>query len=169
MIPGNDGDQFSEARRHALDQDAIEFPMALIGRLFAILFGFLAACFVAGMIVVIALLYPEFTDLGIEPPDPDTLNIVLGFGFIFVSGFALVPAMILVLDHRSLLYPQHTGLRGRRRDLRRRLLPRPDPVRSGDHAFRRHRAPPSRNHDRRRGRRRLHLLADRRAQCRRVA
>ena len=71
--------------------------MALIGRLFAILFGFLAACFVAGMIVVVALLCPEFTDLGIEPPDPDTLNIVLGFGFIFVSGFALVPAMILVL------------------------------------------------------------------------
>jgi hypothetical protein len=71
--------------------------MALIGRLFVILFGFLAACFVAGMIVVVAMLYPEFTDLGIEPPDPDTLNIVLGFGFIFVSGFALVPAMILVL------------------------------------------------------------------------
>jgi hypothetical protein len=71
--------------------------MALIGRLFVIVFGLLAACFVAGMIVVSALLYPEFTDLGIEPPDPDTLDIVLGFGFIFISGFALVPAMILVL------------------------------------------------------------------------
>ena len=37
--------------------------MALIGRLFVILFGFLAACLVAGMIVVGAVLFPEFSDL----------------------------------------------------------------------------------------------------------
>jgi hypothetical protein len=69
--------------------------MALIGRLFAILFGFLAACLVAGMIVVGAVLYPEFSDFGSAPIDPDALNVVLGFGFIFVSGFALLPAMIV--------------------------------------------------------------------------
>ena len=34
--------------------------MALIGRLFVIFFGFLAACLVAGMIVVGAVLFPEF-------------------------------------------------------------------------------------------------------------
>src|SRR6201991_2084608 len=33
--------------------------MALIGRLFAIFFGFLAACFVAGAVIVYALLFPE--------------------------------------------------------------------------------------------------------------
>lgn len=71
--------------------------MALIGRLFAILFGLLAACLVAGTIIVVALLYPEFSDLDVAPPDPDTLEIVLGFGSIFVSGFALLPAMIVVL------------------------------------------------------------------------
>jgi hypothetical protein len=70
--------------------------MALIGRLFVILFGFLAACLAAGMIVVGAVLFPEFSDLGTGPVDPGALNIVLGFGFIFVSGFALLPAMILV-------------------------------------------------------------------------
>src|SRR5580658_8948085 len=70
--------------------------MALIGRLFVILFGFLAACLVAGMIVVAAVLFPEFIDLGIRPIDQDALNVVLGFGFIFVSGFALLPAMIVV-------------------------------------------------------------------------
>ena len=70
--------------------------MALIGRLFVILFGFLAACLVAGMIVVAAVLFPEFSDLGIRPIDQDALNVVLGFGFIFVSGFALLPAMIVV-------------------------------------------------------------------------
>ena len=70
--------------------------MALIGRLFAILFGFLAACLVAGMIVVLAVLFPEFSDLGNGPIDPGALNIVLGFGFIFISGFALLPAMVVV-------------------------------------------------------------------------
>ncbi len=69
--------------------------MTLIGRLFVILFAFLAACLVAGMIVVGAVLFPEFSDLGSGPIDPGALNIVLGFGFIFISGFALLPAMIV--------------------------------------------------------------------------
>src|SRR5580704_10369463 len=71
--------------------------MALIGRLFVILFGFLAACLVAGMIVVVAVLFPEFSDLGSGPVDPGAINVVLGFGFIFISGFALLPALIVVL------------------------------------------------------------------------
>src|ERR1700704_2547727 len=70
--------------------------MSLIGRLFVILFGFLAACLVAGIIVVCAVLFPEFSDLGAGPIDQGALNIVLGFGFIFISGFALLPAMIVV-------------------------------------------------------------------------
>src|ERR1700727_2168622 len=69
--------------------------MALIGRLFVILFGFLAACLVAGMIVVGAVLFPEFSDFETSPIDQEGLNVVLGFGFIFVSGFALLPAMIV--------------------------------------------------------------------------
>jgi hypothetical protein len=71
--------------------------MALIGRLFVILFGFFGACVVAGMIVVGAIMFPEFSDLGAGPVDPGALNIRFGFGFIFVSGFALVPAMIVAL------------------------------------------------------------------------
>ena len=70
--------------------------MALIGRLFVILFGFLAASLVAGMIIVGAVLFPEFSDLGGGLLDESALNIVLGFGFIFVSGFALLPAMLVV-------------------------------------------------------------------------
>ncbi|MGB6432965.1 MAG: hypothetical protein WA832_16865 [Bradyrhizobium sp.] len=70
--------------------------MSLIGRLFVILFGFLAACFVAGMVVVGAIMFPEFSDLGAGPVDPGVLNVILGFGFVFVSGFALVPAMVAV-------------------------------------------------------------------------
>ena len=71
--------------------------MALIGRLFVIFFGFLFACFVAGMIVVVAVLYQEFSDLGSGMIDQSAINVVLGFGFIFISGFALLPAMIVVL------------------------------------------------------------------------
>ncbi len=70
--------------------------MALVGRLFAILFGFLAASLVAGAIVVGAVLFPEFSELAMGPIDRSALNIVLGFGFIFISGFALLPAMIIV-------------------------------------------------------------------------
>jgi hypothetical protein len=71
--------------------------MALIGRLFAILFGVLFACLAAGMIIVGAVLYPEFSDLGIGSIDDSVIHIVLGFGFIFISGFALLPALIVVL------------------------------------------------------------------------
>ena len=72
--------------------------MALIGRLFVILFGFLAACLVAGLIVVGAVLFPEFSDLSMGGAiDQSALNVVLGFGFIFLSGFALLPALIVVL------------------------------------------------------------------------
>ena len=69
----------------------------LIGRIFVILFAFLAACFVAGMIVVGAVLYPEFSDLGGGAIDQSAINVLLGFGFIFLSGFALLPALIVVL------------------------------------------------------------------------
>ena len=68
--------------------------MALIARLFVILFAFLAASFVAGAIVVVAVLYPEFSEFAPGPIDQNALKIVIGFGFIFISGFALVPAMI---------------------------------------------------------------------------
>lgn len=70
--------------------------MALIGRLFVIVFAFLSASLVAGLIVVSAIMFPEFSDLGAGPVDPGALDILLGFGFIFVSGFALLPAMVVV-------------------------------------------------------------------------
>ncbi|RZN29391.1 hypothetical protein [Bradyrhizobium sp. Leo121] len=71
--------------------------MALIGRVFLILLAFLASCLVAGMIIVVAVLYPELSDIGTGQIDQNAINIVLGFGFIFISGFALLPALIVVL------------------------------------------------------------------------
>src|ERR1051325_6346151 len=71
--------------------------MSLIGRLFVILLGFLAASLVAGAIVGGAVLFPALSDFVDGPIDPGVLNIALGFGFIFVSGFALLPALLVVL------------------------------------------------------------------------
>ena len=48
------------------------------------------------MIVVGAVLFPEFTDLGIGNIDP-AINVIVGIGFIFISGFALLPATILAV------------------------------------------------------------------------
>jgi hypothetical protein len=71
--------------------------MALIGRLIVIFFAFLASCFVAGMIVVFAVLFPEISDLDTGSIDQNAINVIIGFGFIFISGFALLPAMLVVL------------------------------------------------------------------------
>ena len=70
--------------------------MSLIGRLFVIAFAFLVACFIAGAIVVVAILFPEVSSIDVTGIDPEALNVVLGFGFIFVSGFALIPAIAVV-------------------------------------------------------------------------
>lgn len=70
--------------------------MALIGRLLVVFLAFLAACLAAGIVVVSALLFPEFSELGTGPVDEGALDVLLGFGFIIVSGLALVPAMLIV-------------------------------------------------------------------------
>jgi hypothetical protein len=89
--PGNDDEEMVAGCQ---PQGAV---MSLIGRLFAIAFGFLFASLAAGLIVVGALLVPALSDVVDGPVDQDAFNIVLGFGFIFVSGFALLPALIVVL------------------------------------------------------------------------
>jgi hypothetical protein len=71
--------------------------MALIGRLLVVFFAFLAACLVAGMIVVLAVLFPELSNLDTGDIDQSAINVIVGFGFIFISGFALLPAILVVL------------------------------------------------------------------------
>jgi hypothetical protein len=71
--------------------------MLLIGRFFAVTIGFLLACFVAGMIALGALLFPEMTSASFDGMDRNVVNLVFGFGFILFSGFALVPALVMIL------------------------------------------------------------------------
>ena len=70
--------------------------MAIIGRLFAVFFGFLAACLVASIVVLWAIFFPEVNDVSFDV-DQGAINLVLGFGFLVVSGFALLPAAIIAL------------------------------------------------------------------------
>ena len=70
--------------------------MAIIGRMFAVFFGFLAACVVASIVVLWALFFPEMSDVSLDV-DQGAINMVLGFGFILISGFALLPAAIIAL------------------------------------------------------------------------
>jgi hypothetical protein len=83
--------------------------MSFLWRLIVIAFAFLAASFAAGVVVVAAVMYPELSSLDLGPVDRDALAVMAGFGFIFVSGFALLPALIMVLvteafTIRSLLF-----------------------------------------------------------------
>ena len=71
--------------------------MALIGRLLVIAFAFGVACLIAGAIVVVAILFPEISAIDAVGIDPSAINVIFGFGFIFVSGFALLPALIVVV------------------------------------------------------------------------
>ena len=70
--------------------------MALIGRLFVIFLAFLAACLAAGVIVVGTVLIPELSSFE-DTTDHGVVDVVLALGFIFVSGFALLPAMVIAL------------------------------------------------------------------------
>jgi hypothetical protein len=71
--------------------------MSLILRLVVIAFGFAASCLVAGAVIVVALLFPELSALDNGVLDRNAINVLLGFGFVFVSGFALLPALLIVL------------------------------------------------------------------------
>lgn len=71
--------------------------MTVIGRLFLIFMGICAACVAAGLVVLLAILFPDVSDVTIGPLDDGSVNLFLTFGLIFVSGFALVPALIVVL------------------------------------------------------------------------
>lgn len=70
--------------------------MALIGRLVVVIFAFFAACLAAVIIIFIAVMFPEFSELGAGPVHQGVLDILFGLGFILISGFALLPAAIVV-------------------------------------------------------------------------
>ena len=71
--------------------------MALLGRLIVLAFAFLCASLAAGLVVVLAVMYPEWSSLDLGPIDRDGMAVMAGFGLIFVSGFAFLPALVMML------------------------------------------------------------------------
>lgn len=71
--------------------------MILFWRLIVICFAFLAASLAAGLIVVIAVMYPDWSRLDLGQEDRDAFAVVAGFGLVFVSGFSLLPAFVMAL------------------------------------------------------------------------
>lgn len=76
--------------------------MRVVGRLMLILFACLVASIAAGFVVTLAVLLPELSDLVLDPMDRGTVGLVLAFGAIFVSGFALMPVLVLIVIAESL-------------------------------------------------------------------
>jgi hypothetical protein len=71
--------------------------MALLWRLIVIGFAFVVASFAAGLVVVMAVMFPGISSLDLGPIDRNGFAVMMGFGFVFVSGFALLPAAIMAL------------------------------------------------------------------------
>ena len=71
--------------------------MTLIWRIIVIFFAFLAASLAAGFIVATAVMYPEWSSLDLGPMDRDALTVMVGFGFLFASGLALLPALLMAI------------------------------------------------------------------------
>jgi hypothetical protein len=70
--------------------------MALIGRLFVILFGFGVACMAAATMVMCAFLTLDQTDFAGLAADPAAILVVIGLSSVTLSGYALLPSMLVV-------------------------------------------------------------------------
>ena len=71
--------------------------MSLLGRLIVILFACLLASFTAGLVVSLAILIPMVGDLALGPFGEGTFGVLVAFGAIFVSAYALVPVLLVIV------------------------------------------------------------------------
>jgi hypothetical protein len=81
----------------------------LLGRIFVILFACLLASLAAGLVVSIAVLVPMIGDLTLGPVEGGTVGVLVAFGAIFVSAYALAPVLLVIVcaeafSIRSLLF-----------------------------------------------------------------
>jgi hypothetical protein len=71
-------------------------PMVLIARIFVVIFAFLAACVVAAAVVMVAFLVLDQTDFAHMTSDPAAILAVIGFSSVTLSGYALLPFLLVV-------------------------------------------------------------------------
>jgi hypothetical protein len=70
--------------------------LALLGRIFAVLFSFLFACVAAALVATFALLLPQWNELVDWPPDRQGVAFMVALSAAFFSIYAMLPAMLLI-------------------------------------------------------------------------
>ena len=70
--------------------------MALIARIFVVLFAFLAASIVAGLVLTLGLLPPELDELTLMPGAHAGFGLAVALSAVLICGYALIPAMLFV-------------------------------------------------------------------------
>jgi hypothetical protein len=71
--------------------------VALLGRILVILFACLLASLAAGLVVSLAVLIPMVGDLALGPYGESVLGVVVTFGALFVSAYALAPLLLVIV------------------------------------------------------------------------
>jgi hypothetical protein len=70
--------------------------LALIARIFVVLFSFLLACVAGAAVFMLALLLPEWVELFDRPIDQQYVALAIGLAAAFVSLYAMLPAMLVI-------------------------------------------------------------------------
>jgi hypothetical protein len=70
--------------------------LALLGRIFVVLFSFLFACVAAALVVTVAVLLPGWNELIDRPPDQQGVAVMVALSAVFFSIYAMLPAMLLI-------------------------------------------------------------------------
>src|SRR2546430_15138255 len=64
--------------------------------MFVVLFAFFAASIVAGLVLTLGLLPPEFDELTVMPGAHAGFGLAVAFSAVLISGYALIPAMLFI-------------------------------------------------------------------------
>jgi hypothetical protein len=70
--------------------------VALIVRIFVVLFAFLVACVFAALVLTLGLLPPEFDEILPMPGAHAGFGLAVAFSAVLVCGYALIPAMLFI-------------------------------------------------------------------------
>jgi hypothetical protein len=70
--------------------------VALIARIFVVLFAFMVACVAAAIVIALGLLPPEFDELTVMPGAHAGFGLAVAFSAVLISGYALIPAMLFI-------------------------------------------------------------------------
>jgi hypothetical protein len=70
--------------------------VALLGRIFVVLFAFALACLAAAAVMTFALLFPGSIELFDIPVDQQIVAVTVGLSVVFFSLYAMLPAMLII-------------------------------------------------------------------------